>query len=83
MFGDAFMCYAQAEEGDFTVGQSKLNKVAEIMAYNWVYTRTYPDTIAAKSVCQQVGFEYDILLDQEVDYLSRKIEEEIDKYVTT
>lgn len=77
----AFSCFAQAQEGDFTVGKEKLNKVAEIMAYSWVYMRVHPDTISARYVCQQQGFKYDNLLDQEVDYLSRKIEEEIGKYV--
>lgn len=76
----AFSCFAQAQEGDFTVGKEKLDKVAEIMACSWVYMRIYPDTISARYVCQQQGFNYDNLLDQEVDYLSRKIEEEIDKY---
>ena len=76
----AFSCFAQAQEGDFTVGKEKLDKVAEIMAYNWVYMKFYPDTIFARYVCQQQGFSYDNLLDQEVDYLSRQIEEEIVKY---
>ena len=76
----AFSCFAQAQEGDFTVGKEKLDKVAEIMAYSWVYMRVHPDTVSARYVCQQQGFNYDNLLDQEVDYLSRKIEEEIDKY---
>ena len=52
------------------------------MAYNWVYMRVNPDTVSARYVCQQQGFNYDNLLDQEVDYLSRQIEEEIGKYVT-
>lgn len=77
----AFSCFAQAQEGDFTVGKEKLNQVAEIMAYKWVYMRVYPDTIAARYVCQQQGIRYDELLDQEVDYLARKTEEEIGKYV--
>lgn len=77
----AFSCFAQAQEGDFTVGKEKLDKVAEIMAYSWVYMRVHPDTISARYVCQQQGFKYDNLLDQEVDYLSCKIEEEIGKYV--
>ena len=77
----AFSCFAQAQEGDFTVGKEKLNKVAEIMAYSWVYMKVYPDTVSARYVCQQQGFNYDNLLDQEVDYLSRQIEEEIGKYV--
>lgn len=79
----AFWCFAQAQEGDFTVGQEKLNKVAEIMAYDWVYMRVHPDTVAARYVCKQQGFNYDNLLDQEVDYLSRKIEEEIKRYATS
>ena len=79
----AFSCYAQAEEGDFTVGKEKLDKVAEIMAYNWIYMKVYPDTVSAQNVCQQQGFNYDNLLDQEVDYLSRQIEDEINKYVAT
>ena len=77
----AFSCFAQAQEGDFTVGKENLDKVAEIMAYNWVYLRVYPDTSTAQYVCQQQGIKYSNLLDQEVDYLSRKIEEEINKYV--
>lgn len=77
----AFSCFAQAQEGDFTAGREKLNKVAEIMAYNWVYLKVYPDTISAQCVCQQQGFNYDNLLDQEVDYLSRQIEDEINKYL--
>ena len=77
----AFSCYAQAQEGDFTVGKAKLDKVAEIMAYNWVYLKVYPDTISAQYVCQQQGFNYNNLLDQEVDYLSCQIEDEINKYL--
>ena len=51
------------------------------MAYRWVYLKVYPDTISAQYVCQQQGFNYDNLLDQEVDYLSRQIEDEINKYL--
>lgn len=76
----AFSCFAQATEGDFTVGQSKLNKVAEILAYNWVYMRVTPDTISARYACQQLGFNYDSLLDEEVDYLQTRVEEEIRRY---
>ena len=79
----AFSCFAQAQEGDFTVGKEKLDKVAEIMAYNWAYMKVHPDTISARYVCQQQGFNYDNLLDQEVDYLSHQIEDEINKYVAT
>lgn len=80
MFDPTFMMYAAACEGDFTVGQDKLNKVAEILAYNWVYMRVTPDTIAARYVCQQLGFNYDSLLDEEVDYLKLRVEEEIRLY---
>ena len=76
----AFMCFAQATEGDFTVGQNKLNRVAEILAYNWVYLRVTPDTVSAKYVCQQQGFNYNDLLDEEVDYLKTRVEEEIRRY---
>ena len=76
----AFSCFAQATEGDFTVGKNKLNKVAEILAHNWVYLRVKPDTIAARYTCQQLGFNYDSLLDEEVDYLQLKVEEEIRLY---
>lgn len=76
----AFMCFAQATDGDFTVGQNKLNKVAQIMAYNWVYMRIKPDTDSARQVCNQFGFNYDSLLNEEVDYLKTKIEEEIMLY---
>ncbi len=75
-----FMCFAQATDGDFTVGQNKLNKVAQIMAYEWVYMRVKPDTISAQQVCRQLGFNYDSLLSEEVDYLKAKIEEEIKLY---
>ena len=78
----AFSCFAQAQEGDFTVGKEKLDKVAEIMAYSWVYMRVHPDTISARYIWQQQGFNYDNLLDQEVDYLSRQIENEINKYMS-
>lgn len=77
---DTFMMFAQASEGDFTVGQDKLNKVAEILAYNWAYMRVQPDTIAARYTCQQLGFNYDSLLSEEVDYLAQKTEEEIKRY---
>lgn len=76
----AFSCFAQAQEGDFTVGQNELNKVAEILAYNWVYMRVTPDTVAARYVCQQLGFNYDSLFDEEVDYLKLRVEEEIRLY---
>ena len=76
----AFSCFAQAQEGDFTIGRRILDEVAEILAYDWVYLRVTPDTIAARYVLRQKGYSYDSLLDQEVDYLAEKVKEEIDKY---
>ena len=76
----AFMCFAQATEGDFTVGQDKLNEVAKILAYDWVHMLVKPDTVAAQYVCRQLGFNYDSLLDEEVDYLKLRVEEEIRLY---
>ena len=77
------MMFAQATEGDFTVGQEKLNQVAQVLAYDWVYMRIPPDTLSAKQVCNRLGFHYDQLLSEEIDYLERKTEEEISKYVAT
>ena len=77
------MMFAQATEGDFTVGQEKLNQVAQILAYNWVYMKIFPDTLSAKQACNKLGFHYDQLLSEEIDYLERKTEEEISKYVAT
>ena len=80
----AFMCYAQTKEGDFTVGKEKLNQAAEVLAYNWVYLRINPnDMVTARYTCQRLGFKYDNLLDEEVDYLERKIEEAIRSYECT
>lgn len=74
----AFMCFAQATEGDFTVGQNKLNKVAEILAHNWVTAKIDPnDPFVYRQICKLNGFNYDSLLDEEVDYLQLKVEEEI------
>lgn len=80
----AFMCYAQAKEGDFTVGKAKLDKTAEVLAYNWVYLRINPnDMVTVRYTCQKFGFNYNNLLDEEVDYLERKIEEAIRNYECT
>ena len=76
----AFMCYAQACEGDFTVGQAKLNQIAEIVAYNWVYLRVSPDETAISYTCQKQGVNFYKLLFEEVDYLNRKVKEEIKRY---
>ena len=80
----AFSCFAQATEGDFTVGKGKLDQTAEVLAYNWVYLRVNPnDMITVRYTCQKLGFKYDDLLDEEVDYLERKTKEEISKYGAT
>ena len=80
----AFSCSAQATEGDFTVGKGKLDQTAEVLAYNWVYLRVNPnDMITVRYTCQKLGFKYDDLLDEEVDYLERKTKEEISKYGAT
>ena len=77
----AFMCFAQATEGDFTVGQNKLNKVAEILAHNWVTAKIDPNNpFVYRQICNLNGFNYDSLLDEEVDYLQHKVEEEIRQY---
>ena len=74
----AFSCYAQACEGDFTVGRGKLDEVAAILADNWVCEGINPnDPIEYRAVCESVGFNYDDLLDEEIDYLAMKVEEEI------
>ena len=80
----AFSCYAQACEGDFTIGKAKLDQTAEVLAYNWVYLRVNPnDMTTVRYTCQKLGFKYDDLLDEEVDYLERKVEETIRKYECT
>ena len=80
----AFSCYAQAKEGDFTVGKTKLDQTAEVLAYNWVYLKINPnDMITVRYTCQKLGFKYDDLLDEEVEYLERKTEEAIGRYVCT
>lgn len=80
----AFSCYAQAMEGDFTVGKDKLDQTAEVLAYNWVYLRVNPnDMVTVRYTCQKLGFKYDNLLDEEVDYLERKTEEAIRNYECT
>ena len=77
----AFSCYAQAKEGDFTVGKEKLDKIADLLAYNWIYLKIDPNNMAAvRHICKNFGFEYDELLDEEVEYLERAVEEKIRGY---
>ena len=80
----AFMCYAQATEGDFIAGKAKLDQTAEVLACNWVFLGVDPNEMeTVRYVCQNFGFKYDDLLDEEVDYLERKIEEAIRNYECT
>ena len=77
----AFACYAQASEGDFTVGKAKLDQTAEALAFNWVYMRLSPnDNTVVRNTCHRLGFDYDSLLNEEIDYLERKTEEAIRNY---
>ena len=77
----AFTCFAQATEGDFTYGRKKLNQIAEVLAYNWVFMRINPnDPVVYRSVCNQFGVQYDNLLNEEVDYLVARVEDEIKRY---
>lgn len=78
----AFSCYSQAKEGDFIIGKERLKQTAEVLAYNWVYLRVNPnDMVNVKYTCQKLGFNYNNLLDEEVDYLAAKTEEAISRYV--
>ena len=80
----AFMCCAQATEGDFTAGRIKLNQVAQFLAYNWIYSGINPnDEGVVQQACQRFGFNFNILLSEEVDYLAKKVEEEIRLYGAT
>ena len=80
----AFSCFAQATEGDLTVGQQTLNKAASTLAYNWVYNGKNPNNIdVCKSVCNQIGFDFDSLTNEEVDYLAKQTERKIGEYYAT
>ena len=76
----AFMCYAQACEGDFTVGQDKLDRVADTVAFNWIHRGLPPSDLEIMATCQNFGFNYSSLLDEEIDYLQAKVEEMIKYY---
>lgn len=80
----AFSCFTQATEGDFTVGKAKLDQTAESLAFNWVYMRINPnDDTVVRCTCRRLGFDYDSLLNEEVDYLARKTKEAIRNYECT
>lgn len=76
----AFSCFAQATEGDFTIGKENLDIIAEALAYNWIHLQIIPNTEAAKNACKELGFDYNDLLDEEIDYLKEKIEKELNKH---
>lgn len=72
---DGFMMYAQACDGDFTAGRSNLDYAARLLANGWLQRGENPnDPINYYNACSQAGFEYDNLLSEEVDYLSKTIE---------
>ena len=78
---EALMMFAQATEVDFTVGKEKLDKVAHELAMGWIHEGKNPNnTYIAKEACEKFGFDFNILLCEEVDYLTEKIEKELDKY---
>ena len=70
-FDPMFMLYAQACEGDLTAGQSKLNNVAEILAYE----ECPNDTYTFQQVCERCGVDFGWLSVEEVEYVLRKAEE--------
>lgn len=72
---DTFMMYAQACEGDFTVGTKALDYAAKLLADGWLQRNEDPNKPANYyAACRQAGFNYDKLLSEEVDYLAREIE---------
>ena len=80
----AVWCFAQASEGDFTVGKEKVDRVASNLAYNWVHSGINPNnTDVCREECWHQGFDFNILTYEEVEYLCRKIEEEIKRYATS
>ena len=70
-FDPMFMLYAQECEGDLTVGQNKLNQIAETLAYEDDPNNTY----TFKRVCDNYGVDFNILTMGEVEYILRKAEE--------
>lgn len=71
---EVFMMYAEAASGDFTAGQRNLKRAAAIIANNYHQYGLNPnDPNHYKSVCSSVGFNYDSLLNEEVDYLANEI----------
>ena len=72
---NTFMMYAQACEGDFTVGKRALDYAARLLADGWIQRGENPNVPSNYyAACNKAGFNYDILLSEEVDYLSRTVE---------
>lgn len=75
---DLFLMYAAANEGDLTVGRSKINKAAEILARRWNLRGESPnDPENYYAACDEAGFDFDDLLYEEVRYFERAIQERI------
>ena len=72
---NTFMMYAQACEGDFTVGKNALDYAARLLADGWIQRRENPNIPSNYyAACNKAGFNYDNLLSEEIDYLSRTVE---------
>lgn len=72
---DWFWARAMATEGDLSVGQNKLNDVASLITNNYLQLGIPPSYAAAVECCMSYGFNYDTLLEEEKDYLDKKVEE--------
>lgn len=63
-----------ATEGDLTVGRRKLDAVANQIANNYLQFNISPCYTEVVKYCVFYGFNYDSLLEEEKDYLDRKVE---------
>lgn len=72
---DWFWARAMATEGDLTVGREKLDAAAHLIANNYLQLDISPCYAAAVECCMSYGFNYDSLLEEEKDYLDKKVEE--------
>lgn len=76
---NAFDMYKQAMEGDFTAGRSALDYAAQLLAQGWLEWKENPNNPTNYyAACNEAGFEFDNLLPEEVDYLSRRTQNLID-----
>lgn len=72
---DVFMMYVQASEGDFTAGRSALNYAARLLADGWTKRGENPNSPSNYyAACSKAGFEFDNLLSEEVEYLTKAVE---------